>query len=403
MRMLGIRKYSLFAVSCIAALLLAGSSCKIDDTDFHDLINSQDVEVLDIQLDTTALEEAAEVIPTDPTDSTYDDYIENQEFTRVVNIAYNGDTAVATGDMSKASVVINGAHVIVSVTGKKVKICLSGATTKGSLKIYGDNKCALTLNGVSITNPNGAAINNQCGKRLYVTVADSTTNTLTDGDTYTETVGEDLKGCFFSEGKVLMNGGGTLKINAMGKNGLATDDYVRVRRGVHLSIFCSTKNGIKANDGIFINGGVINISTSANGSRGISCETPILISGGRTTIITNGSSLIEEGDTSSCAAVKCDTTVTVSGGYLNCKSTGEGGKCINAYQFKMTGGDVNLVSHGTSELSSPKAFKVDTFTMTAGNFYAYSVNDKAMDVNILDVATNYVTQKKAKHYFIVQY
>ncbi len=55
---------------------------------------------------------------------------------------------------------------------------LKGSTTNGFFKVYGAKKQAIVLNGVSITNPDGAALNNQNKKRTFIVVKG--TNTLSD-------------------------------------------------------------------------------------------------------------------------------------------------------------------------------------------------------------------------------
>ena len=74
--------------------------------------------------------------------------------------------------MDGVTVTINGADVIINSSAKKVCYNVSGTTTNGFLKIYSDNKFELNLNGVNITNPDGAAINIQSKKRGYIVLAD---------------------------------------------------------------------------------------------------------------------------------------------------------------------------------------------------------------------------------------
>jgi len=119
-----------------------------------------------------------------------------------VNIAFNGTTASITGDTDVVTVSQNGADITVTSTiDCYLDITLTGSTTSGSLIVYSQKKYGITLNGVSITNPQGPAINNQCGKSLHVTLADGTVNTLTDGASYAES-SIDQKGVLFSEGQI---------------------------------------------------------------------------------------------------------------------------------------------------------------------------------------------------------
>lgn len=155
-----------------------------------------------LAVDTTSLSET-ETVPTDD-----EDYIENNKFTKSIYIVYAGDTAYISGNASGATVTAKGADVTISSTVKKMDYHVSGSSPDGCLKIYSDYKFALNLDGVSLANSDGAAINIQSKKRGFIVLTDSTVNTLSDGTAYTDTVaGEDMKAAMFSEGKMLFSGG----------------------------------------------------------------------------------------------------------------------------------------------------------------------------------------------------
>lgn len=117
-----------------------------------------DLTSFDISIDKTVLTES-EAIPTEGDEA--EDYIENNTFSNTVSIAFNGTSATTSGSVDNVTVTINGADVIVNSSAKKVRYIVSGSTSDGFLKIYSDNKFALELNGVSITNPDGAPLNIQ--------------------------------------------------------------------------------------------------------------------------------------------------------------------------------------------------------------------------------------------------
>ena len=121
----------------------------------------------EIDLDDSPLEEPAEVIIDDEDVEEYNDYVENTTWASTVRITFDGDTATVTGKPSTVFINVEGAHVTVTSTAKRVRYIVTGTTSDGSLKFYSERKFQLQLNGVDITNPHGAAINNQCGKSLY--------------------------------------------------------------------------------------------------------------------------------------------------------------------------------------------------------------------------------------------
>lgn len=329
-----------------------------------------------IAFDYTALEEAAEEFASDD-----GDYVENRSFAGTLYIEYNGSSVNITGDTDLVGVVTDGAHVTVNAS-KKMEYVLSGSSDNGSLKIEDtETFMKVTLNGLNLTNPTGAAINDQSGKSFYIVLADGTENTLTDGSTYTMVTGEDMKGTIFSEGQIIFSGSGSLNVYAYGKNGIASDDYIVFRPGNVINVYSYASNGVKANDGVFIRGGVLNIEVSADGAKGINSETNLDVTGGRTTIITSGGIVVEDADTKSCAGVKTDFWMLMEGGELNIKSTGEGGKGINCTtDITFNGGTLNVVTLGAKGDASPKGIKADgLIEITGGYVYSYSLYSSAIE------------------------
>ena len=209
--------------------------------------------------------------------------------TLFLNIAYNGTSADISGDVEKVTINQKGADVtITSTTEKYLQLTLSGSTDDGSLLVHSQKAWGLVMNGVSITNLDGPAINNQCGKWLYVTLADSTENKLTDGESYAEQ-SFDQKGTFFSEGQIRFAGAGTLTVEGNAKNGIASDDYIVIDGGtITVNVEETGSNGIKVNDGFTMNDGTLNISVTADAARGIKSDARVTISGGAMTITTFG-------------------------------------------------------------------------------------------------------------------
>jgi hypothetical protein len=351
----------------VAAFTLVAAACSSGSSDWDDMMDNQsggstasggsssssstpttagDLTTFDIAVDSTALTET-ETVPSDN-----EDYIENNTFSSVINIKYSGTSATVSGSADGVTVTTNGANVSVASTAKNVAYVLSGSTSNGSFKVQSsDKKFEIKLNGVSITNPTGAAINSQSGKRAYIVVADGTSNYLTDGTSYTIPDKEDMKGTIFSEGELLFSGSGKLRISANAKAGISSDDYVMFRPGNNIYVKASAGNAIKGNDAIIIKGGVINVETSAAASKGISSDGYVEMDGGRVTAITTGTGEYDsdEKDVSGCSGVKSDSTFTMNGGELLCKSTGKGGKGISSdQQMIFNGGTVKVITTGTT-------------------------------------------------------
>ena len=294
------------------------------------------------------------------------------ETINTIYIAYSGTSVTVTGD-DNGYVTTDGANVTVN-TGTdtdSLLLVLSGTTTDGSLLVYRSKKYGIQLNSVNITNADGPAINNQCGKSLYLQVVSGTTNTLTDGTTYTEQ-SYDQKGALFSEGQIYFSGTGTLTVTGNCKHAIACDDYIVLDEAT-ISATTSTGHGIKVNDGIWINSGTIDISVSSEAGRGIKCDSVVVITGGDITISTTGDDVYDtdEADYSSAACIKCDYPFTMTGGTLTMTSSGDGGKGLNCDgAVTVSGGTFSAITTGGNDNSKPKAVKGDGITVSGGTFYA---------------------------------
>jgi len=374
------------------------ASCVKDDTDMDEIIAQYQVEPAAVELDFSDFSEIPDVPVIDENDSAYNDYVENTTWSKVININFSGEAAQVTGTVPGVMVQTSGAHVTVVNMSGPVQFVITGKTTDGSLKFYGDKRFQILLNGAEITNPHGAAINNQGSKSLYVVLADGSVNRLQDGTDYVMVDEEDQKAALFSEGQIIFSGKGELDVVAMGRGGIRSDDYIRIRPGVKIFVNSSALDALRANDGIILDGGAINVLTTGNGAKGVRSGGLMTVNGGRLVAISNGDCRIETADgvvdTAACAALYCDSLLVVNKGTVKLKATGDGGKGVNAKQDVMfNGGSLQAVSTGTRELKKPKGVKIDGgFTVTGGYFYSYSRRSDPIDVSgKISVATGYKT------------
>ncbi len=399
-------------VNALIDQILSGSTTSAGDVNGDGEVNISDVNALidiilgggaplppitpkDIALDFSDLTEPAESVPDDEDAPTYGDYVENTTWATTVRITFDGDTAIVTGNPTSVIATVEGAHVTITSAAKHVRYNVSGSTADGSLKFYSERKFQLRLDSVDITNPHGAAINNQCGKSLYVVLPEGSVSTLRDGEAYDMVEGEDQKAALFSEGQILVSGKGRLNIYSTGKHCMASDDYIIVRPGTKLYLNSTSGHGLKAKDYVHIKGGVINMEIAADGAKGINCDSLVYITGGRTTILNSGTSRAELDSlgnavvdslgtavTTGAAGLKADYNLTMTGGTLNILCSGNDAKGINVAQpFLFKGGELNVVCTGNQVSVAPKGVKCDTdCTIQGGAFYSCSPNGKALDV-----------------------
>jgi hypothetical protein len=321
----------------------------------------------DISLDAMTVEPAEAATEYFPDE---EDILENNEFT--IEVAIDLSNPVAKSE-NGVEVTVNGGHITAN-HGSTKKVCyvVSGTTTNGSLTVLGDKKYAVKLDDVSITNPDSAALNLLSGKRAYILLPSGSINTLADGS------GGSHKGTLYCKGKLLFNGTGSLSVTGNTNNGIHSADYIVFRKGNKVYVKSTANHGIKANDGVFVNGGILNVEVSAAAAKGINSESHVIVNGGRTTIITSGNGVYDTDnkEAKGAAGIKADSTLTVNGGELWLKSTGSGGKGINVdMEATFNGGNVYVVTTGgqfksNNDTSSPKGIKVDgNLTINGGTIW----------------------------------
>ena len=293
-------------------------------------------------------------------------------------------SGMADGEVNGVTITHDGNNIVCDHGTNKVCYVLSGTTTTSSVTIMGERKCEVKLNGVSITSPDSAALNVLCKKRCFIYLAAGTTNSLTDTKCGSD---NEHKGALYCKGKLLFHGTGSLTVKGRHNNGIHTADYMVFNKGNNIQVTSSANHGIKANDGIYINGGIINAETSATAGKAINCESEIIVNGGRTTCITTGSGTYDstENDAKGAAGIKADTDFTINGGLVKLKSTGSGGKGLSTDgTMTFAGGSVYVITEGnryqysSSQTSSPKGIKADgNITLGGGAVMIRTSGNKA--------------------------
>ena len=332
---------------------------------------------------------------TAPLPSSDDSDIADEVFARTISIVFSDASGATVSGDANGIVKVSGNQVTVDNRDfdETVKYLLSGTASDGSLKLYSNNRQALVLDGLSLTNPSGAAINNQGKKRCYVVVKG--VNTLSDGAsaTYAATDGEDAKAVLFSEGQVLVSGSGSLGVNALnaqGKAAVTSDDYFYIDGTPVLTVKAGNKagHGLRGKDYVRIAGGTLDVTTQAAMKKGISSDGFVLVEGGNTTVNVTGGVAYDSEDQeySGSAGIKADNYFGMTGGSLTITNSGTGGKGIHAgnYEYYADNGSLNdsYISGGTLKITtsgkesndvSSKAIKIG-YKQGSGRSYQYGGN-----------------------------
>lgn len=310
-----------------------------------------------------------------------------------VAVAYTGEKAYVTvaGNIAKdITATVNGAHVVLlqgAGVSKEITYTLSGTSQKGSLYMDGSLKATFVLNGLSLTNPDSAAINIRDGKRIAIQLADGTTNTLVDGTSGSH------KACLAIKGHAEFSGGGTLNVTGNTKHAIWSKEYMQVKASVGaINILKAVSDGINCNqyyqqnggtvaisgvgdDGIqvsyetddddnkvvdeentaqlIVRGGTLKVNVTGLATKGLNAEGDIIVNSEKSvpaiTVSSTGNGTWDSDDSEAkaSACIKSDANVTIADGTLTLTSTGTGGKCIKCDSvLTVSGGTITAKSTG---------------------------------------------------------
>ncbi len=282
-----------------------------------------------------------------------DDYISNTTFARTVSVVYSESGAQVSG-ADGLTVDVSGNDVTITNNGSEVIMYeLSGSASDGFFKLYSSKKQGLTLNGLNLTNPAGAAINNQSHKRTFVVLKGE--SKLADGSSYTDAVDtEDMKAAFFSEAQLIFSGDGSLSVTATGKAGITSDDYVRfIDDATTVKVSSTAGHGIRGKDAIIVSAGNIDVNVSATGKKGFSTDTLIYFGGGVTNITSTASAGIVDDELTGAAGIKADYRFEMDGGKVTVNCSGTGAKGISGDNVAyFNGGELYVTVTGSNYGSS---------------------------------------------------
>lgn len=259
------------------------------------------------------------------------------DYSKTIYVTYNGTTATVINPLASdgVTVTISGANVTVNSTSDDTDISynLSGTATDGLFKIYSAARFNLKMNGLSLTNTDGPAVNIQSEKKCTVTIEAGTTNTLTDGSTYASNT-EDQKSALFSEGQLDFDGTGSLTVKSNSAHAICSDDYIHILNG-NITVSGATKDGIHTNDYFEMSGGTLQVTSTGDG---VESEGYVLITGGNLTTVNNSAD---------AKGLASDSILTISGGTINLTMGGNQSKGIkSAQKMVFSGGDITIKNTG---------------------------------------------------------
>lgn len=290
-------------------------------------------------------------------------------------IELSGLSANVSGD----GVTVSESTVTIAKSGTYV---ISGQSDGVQIKVEADESADvhLVLKGATMTNAN-AAISATSAGHVYLTLAEGTTNSLSDSSSNSD---EKADAAFFSKVDLTINGKGTLNVDGKKNNGIKANDTLHITGGTYnitavgdafnvndeLNITGTTmtidakEDGIHASGDLVIDSGTYNVKNSTEGLEGKS----ITINGGDITIYStddgvnaanknaqqseifftmNGGNLTVEVGQGDTDPIDSNGNVTVTGGTI--KMTGQTGFDFDG-TATYTGGDIYLNGEKQTEI-----------------------------------------------------
>lgn len=238
---------------------------------------------------------------------------------------------------NSVSVQLEGDHVSVSSEGavyedgnlvisKEGTYLLSGELEDGMVIVNTEKteKVQLVLDGVSIHSENGAPLYIQQTDKVFVTLADGSENTLSNGGTFVQMDDSNADAVIFSKEDLTLNGSGSLTIDSPGGHGIVSKDSLTVTGGnYHIT---ASAHGIAGKDDVCAADGAFTIVSGKDGIHGEHTEDETL----GFVYIENGSYTIEsEGDgisSSSYVQLEGGTYSVLAGGGWECAPASSGQK-----------------------------------------------------------------------------
>lgn len=251
---------------------------------------------------------------------------------------------------------------------------LSGSLTNGQIVVDASGeKVQIVLKDASINCDTSAAIYVKSADKVFVTLAENTSNTLTNTKDFVAIDDNNIDAVIFSKSDLSLNGSGTLTIHAAYGHGIVSKDDLVITSGTY--DITAARHALSGKDSVRIADGVFTLNAKKDGihsentdndekgfiyiadgtfsitcdSDGMDAEETLQVDGGTITIAAGDDGLHADGD-----LVLNDGTVTITKSY-----EGLEGKTVTitggSYAVTASDDGVNAAGDGTAGNSSDSA------------------------------------------------
>lgn len=370
----------LFALLLVLCLLLCACSEKKETAASTASAGTQSAEtVTNAAQQSTAAER--EVRTPDPADLfTLRDLDGSWDEDAAVRIRLEGDSA----SCDSSAVQISGATVTIAAEGVYV---LTGTLSDGEIIVNcsKEEKVQLVLNGAEIHSADFAAIYVAQADKVFLTLADGTVNTLTNGGSFTASDESNVDAVIFAKDDLTINGSGALLITSPGGHGVVGKDEVTICGGSFE--ITSAKTAISGKDSLSVSSGVFKLIAGTDAMKSENDDTTL----GNVYLAGGSYNLSADGD-----GVSASGTLTVAGGSYTVL-TGSGGNDTDKSQKGMKAGSALTILDGTIWVSSTddSIHSNGSITVLAGTLNLSSGDDGVHADDTVTVAGGSVTVRES--------
>lgn len=201
---------------------------------------------------------SAEPVQADSDMFTNRDYEVGYDESTGVLIQLNGSSISCNSD----DVVISGTTATITDEGTYI---ISGTLDDGMIVVNAEDsdKPQLVFDGVTIHSETSAPLYIIEADKVFVTLADGTENTLSNGGSFEAIDENNIDGAVFSKQDITFNGSGTLTVNSPADHGIVCKDDLVFTSGTY--VVNSASHGLDANDSIRICNASLTVDAGKDG------------------------------------------------------------------------------------------------------------------------------------------
>ena len=258
---------------------------------------------------------------------------------------------------------------------------LTGTISDGNIYIDTKDNVKLILNEVTINSSDGPAIYIENANVVYIELASSTVNYLTDSETYSD---PSINGTLFSKDDLIIGGDGKLVIDDNYEDGIVSKDNLKIVSGKFE--IESVDDGIRGKDSVVIMDGNFKINASGDAIKSTNDTDSNL-----------GYILINDGTydlETKLDGIQAETDLVINNGIFNIKTSGNDTDSSKGLKI----GSNLIINNGTFEIDSYDDsihsnnyinIKNGSFSLSSGDDAIHADNKIVIDNSNIDVLKSY--------------